>query len=43
MKAAQDYVDVCCRHIAYLSGRGDIEDAIQDLVKGSSLNPLLAI
>ena len=32
--AAQDFVDVCCQHTAYLAGRGDIEDAIHKLQQG---------
>ena len=32
--AAQDFVDVCCQHTAFLAGRGDIEDAIQQLKLG---------
>ena len=29
--AAQDYVDTCCQHAAYISGRGSIEDEIKSL------------
>ena len=34
MKAAQDYVTVCCKHTAFLAGRGDIDEAILGLQKG---------
>ena len=29
--AAQDFVDVCCQHAAFVAGRGDIQEAIQQL------------
>ena len=32
--AAQDFVDVCCQHTAFVAGRGDIQDAIQQLQLG---------
>ena len=32
--AAQDFVDVCCKHAAFVAGRGDIHDAITHLQKG---------
>ena len=37
LKAAQDFVEVCNQHTAYLAGRGLIEDAIeavQDMQEG---------
>ena len=33
--AAQDFVDVCCQHTAFVAGRGDIQEAIQQLQLGS--------
>jgi len=38
LKAALNFVEVCNQHLAYLSGRGQIEDAIDviiDIQKGS--------
>ena len=32
--AAQDFIDVCCQHTAFIAGRGSIQEAIQQLVKG---------
>ena len=29
--AAQDYVDTCCQHVAYISGRRSIDDEIKSL------------
>ena len=29
--AAQDFVDTCCQHAAYISGRGSIDDEIRSL------------
>ena len=29
--AAQDYVDTCCQHAAYINGRGSIDDEIKSL------------
>lgn len=34
LKAAEDFIDVCCQHTAYLAGRGDIDDAIFKIQKG---------
>jgi hypothetical protein len=31
---AQDFVDVCCQHTAFVAGRGDIQEAIQHLQLG---------
>ena len=31
IKAAQDFVDMCCQHTAYISGRGEISEIIMDL------------
>ena len=32
--AAIDMVDVCIQHAAYLAGRGDINEMIQEMAKG---------
>lgn len=32
--AAQDFVDICCQHTAFLAGRGDVQDAIHQLRLG---------
>ena len=29
--AARNFVDVCCQHAAYIAGRGDIEDEIENI------------
>lgn len=34
IKAAEDFINVCCQHTAFLSGRGDIDDAIKSLQRG---------
>ena len=34
IKAAQNFVDVCCQHTAFIAGRGDIQDAIQQIQRG---------
>ena len=31
LKAAVDFVDVCTQHVSYISGRGVISDAIEEL------------
>ena len=33
--AAIDMVDVCIQHAAYLAGRGDINEMIQEMAKGN--------
>lgn len=33
LKAAEDFVDVCCQHVAYLAGRGEVDEAIFQLQK----------
>ena len=35
--AAQDFVDTCCQHAAFLAGRGHIQDAIHQLQLGLCL------
>ena len=35
IKAAQNFVDMCCQHTAFIAGRGDIQDAIQQIQRGS--------
>ena len=32
--AAQDFVNVCCQHAAYIAGRGQIDDEISQLTAG---------
>lgn len=34
IKAAEDFVDICCQQTAFLAGRGNIDDAILDLQRG---------
>lgn len=34
LQAAENYVDLCCQHTAFLAGKGDIEDAIFKIQKG---------
>ena len=34
MEAAIDMVDVCIQHAAYLAGRGDVNEMIEDMGKG---------
>lgn len=43
MRAAKDYVEVCCKHAAFLAGRGDIDEAIQELLKGGLLMNMLTV
>ena len=38
IKAAIDMVDVCLQHAAYLAGRGDINEMIQEMAKGNSIS-----
>ena len=34
IEAAQNIMDVCIQHAAFLAGRGDVEDTIQEIIKG---------
>ena len=34
IEAAQNILDVCIQHAAFLAGRGDIEEMIQEIIKG---------
>ena len=34
LEAAQDFVDMCCQHAAFMAGRGEIADVIQQLQTG---------
>lgn len=46
LKAALNFVEVCNQHLAYLSGRGRIEDAIDaiiDIQKGAYISTLLLV
>lgn len=46
LKAAQEFVEVCNQHVSFLSGRGDIAEAIeslQQLQKGISCARLCVI
>lgn len=36
IKAAIDIVDVCIQHAAFLAGRGDVNDTIEEMAKGIS-------
>ncbi len=35
IEAAKDFVDMCCQHVVYISGKGDIPDVILQLQTGS--------
>lgn len=35
IKAAIDVVNVCIQHAAFLAGRGEISDMIEDMAKGN--------
>lgn len=43
LKAAIDFVEVCCQHAAFIAGRGEIEDEIQDLKIGWCFHNFLFI
>ena len=34
IKAAIDFVEVCCQHTAFIAGRGSIDDEIRQLTSG---------
>ena len=34
VKAAECFVDLCLQHAAYLGGRGDFQDAVDDVQQG---------
>ena len=34
IKAAINLVDVCIQHAAFLAGRGDIDETVQEMMKG---------
>lgn len=34
LKAAENFVDVCCQHLSYIAGRGDIDEAILKIQQG---------
>ena len=34
IKAAINLVDVCIQHAAFLAGRGDVEETVQEMIKG---------
>ena len=40
IKAAENYVDVCCQHVAYISGRGLIEDEVKRICGGMYMHHL---
>ena len=40
MKAAIDFVDVCIQQAAFLAGRGNVQEAIEELAKGLLLSGL---
>ena len=33
IEAAQNIMDVCIQHAAFLAGQGDVEDTIQEIIK----------
>lgn len=33
VKAAESFVDLCLQHAAYLGGKGDLQEAIEDINK----------
>ena len=35
VKAAIDLVDVCIQHAAFLAGRGDVNDRIEEIARGT--------
>ena len=35
LEAAQDFVDMCCQHAAFMAGRREIDDEIQQLQTGA--------
>lgn len=37
LEAAEDFVDMCCQHAAFMAGRGEIKDEIQQLQTGTYL------
>ncbi len=36
LEAAQDFVNMCCQHAAFMAGRGGIPDEIMQLQAGST-------
>ena len=38
IKAAVDLVDVCIQHAAFLARRGDVDETIQGLAEGTTMN-----
>lgn len=38
LAAAENFVDVCCQHAAYLTGRKDIDVEIEKVLKGRTLS-----
>ena len=42
LEAAQDFVDMCCQHAAFMAGQGEIADEIQQLQTGLN-NHILGI
>jgi hypothetical protein len=43
VEAAIDLVDVCIQQAAYLAGRGDVKEAIEELAKGCFMNNLFYV
>ena len=41
LEAAQDFIDMCCQHAAFMAGRGEIPDEIQQLQTGLSTSNLV--
>ena len=37
IKAAINFVEVCCQHAAFLAGRGTIDDEIQTITSGMTI------
>ena len=34
--AARNFIDICCQHVAYTAGRGDIEDEIENIASAGT-------
>ena len=41
IKAAEDLVDVCIQHAAFLAGRGDVDTLIEEMAKGIDMTACL--
>ena len=43
IKAAINLVDVCLQHAAFLAGRGEIDETIQDMIKGIKILMMVCV